>query len=129
VNGKYLFDTNIIIALFKSEEAITNKLKNRIEIYIPSIAIGELFYGAYKSIKVAENKKRINDFVTSINCLQVTDNTADFYGSIKNQLKKAGTPIPENDIWIAAIAQENNLTLVTRDAHMEKVDNISIEFW
>lgn len=55
--------------------------------------------------------------------------TARHYGEIKNQLKENGRPIPENDIWIAAIAQQYDLTLVTRDKHFNAVANLSIEAW
>jgi tRNA(fMet)-specific endonuclease VapC len=56
-------------------------------------------------------------------------NTARSYGKIKNQLKVKGSPIPENDIWIAALADQYQLLLITRDKHFNNIEAISIETW
>ena len=55
--------------------------------------------------------------------------TARIYGDIKNRLKEKGQPIPENDIWIAAIAQQYTLILITKDTHFDLVENLKIESW
>lgn len=56
-------------------------------------------------------------------------NTARSYGKIKNQLKVKGSPIPENDIWIAALADQYQLLLITGDKHFNNIEAISIETW
>jgi tRNA(fMet)-specific endonuclease VapC len=61
--------------------------------------------------------------------LHIDENTAKFYGSIKAALRKKGKPIPENDIWIAAIAQQYDLILITRDNHFSEIDNLNTELW
>ena len=55
--------------------------------------------------------------------------TARLYGEVKESLRRKGTPIPENDIWIAAIARQHDLPLVARDAHFQQVDDLRIEEW
>jgi len=55
--------------------------------------------------------------------------TAQAYGQIKNSLRAKGRPIPENDIWIAALGKQHSLTLITRDAHMGEVEGLAIEGW
>jgi tRNA(fMet)-specific endonuclease VapC len=55
--------------------------------------------------------------------------TGKFYGMVRKQLKDKGRPIPENDIWIAAIALQHNLTLLTDDQHFHEVDRLKIEGW
>jgi len=55
--------------------------------------------------------------------------TAAYYGKIKNNLRLKGKPIPENDIWIAAAALQNNLTVITRDKHFLEIDLIKSEIW
>jgi tRNA(fMet)-specific endonuclease VapC len=55
--------------------------------------------------------------------------TARWYGEIKNALWVKGRPIPENDLWIAAIAPEHNLVLATRDAHFREIDTLKVEMW
>ncbi|GCL35384.1 PilT protein domain protein [Sphaerospermopsis reniformis] len=59
MNGRYLLDTNIIIAFFADEIAVKNNLSQATEVFIPSIAVGELFYGARKSGRSKENIERI----------------------------------------------------------------------
>ena len=59
--------------------------------------------------------------------LDVTFDTASLYGTIKANLRKKGKPIPENDIWIAAIAMQHDLTLLTRDRHFEAVDGLRLK--
>ena len=61
--------------------------------------------------------------------LPVDTETARVYGIIKASLRKQGTPIPENDIWIAALAKQHDLTLSTRDGHFENVPELEIARW
>jgi tRNA(fMet)-specific endonuclease VapC len=129
MSGRYLLDTNILIALFANESAVTDHLREAEEVFVPSIALGELYYGARKSSHVGENIARINDLATNSAVLGCDTKTAQQYGEIKNRLRQKGHPIPENDIWIAAIATQNDLTLVARDAHFKEVDELEIEAW
>lgn len=129
MNGSYLLDTNIVIALFANEVKIENNLASAREVFISSVAVGELSYGARKSTRSTENLERIKDFVTNITVLGCDVETDDCYGEVKNKLRLKGKPLPENDIWIAAIALQHNLTLVTRDAHFQEVENLSTVTW
>jgi tRNA(fMet)-specific endonuclease VapC len=129
VNGRVLFDTNIIIALFSKDPVITSRITNALEVFIPCIAIGELYFGAYKSNRVKENQSFIDEFCLNNTILQCNADTAKMYGEIKNYLKEKGQPIPENDIWIAAIARQYSLTLVTRDKHFTNLANLQVEIW
>lgn len=129
MNGRYLLDTNIIIALFAKDPQIHNKMTNAAEVFIPCIAIGELYFGAFKSAKIQENLARIDEFAFNNTILSCNVETAKLYGDIKNRLKDKGQPLPENDIWIAAIAQQYGLTLVTKDSHFETIDNLKFEKW
>lgn len=129
MNGKYLLDTNIIISIFAKDPQIHNRLANAEEVFVPCIAIGELYFGAYKSLKIEENLARIDEFAINNTVLACDTDTAKRYGHIKNQLKEKGQPIPENDIWIAAIAQQYAITLVTKDTHFDLVENLKVEVW
>jgi tRNA(fMet)-specific endonuclease VapC len=55
--------------------------------------------------------------------------TAQHYGRIRNDLRAIGRPVPENDLWIAAIARQHGLTLVTRDQHFQHIVGLSLEMW
>lgn len=124
MNGKYLLDTNILIKLFAGDENVTGWLKKAPEIYIPSIVLGELYYGAQKSSNKKTNLAKINEVSTNSNIIPCDSQTARHYGIIKNQLKEKGKPIPENDIWIGAIALQHRLTLVTKDVHFKEIEGM-----
>ena len=126
MSGRILLDTNIIISLFEGDIEVYKYIKEAAEVFVPSIAIGELYYGAHKSSKSLKNIKKINEFVEENIVLPCNAGTGMRYGGIKNSLKEKGRPIPENDIWIAAIASEHNLALITKDKHFKLVDNIEI---
>lgn len=90
---------------------------------------GELYYGAQYSINIQKNTSNILKVTARYSVLHIDENTAKFYGSIKAALRKKGKPIPENDIWIAAIAQQYDLILITRDNHFSEIDNLNTELW
>lgn len=129
MSGRYLLDTNIIIALFADEIVVKNNLAQATEVFITSIAIGELYYGASKSRRVQANLTRIDELVSSSTVLVCDAETAREYGEVKNKLRLKGRPLPENDIWIAAVALQHNLVLVTRDAHFQEVENLQTVAW
>ena len=129
MNGKFLLDTNIIIALFAPESVIQKHLITAQAVFVPAIVLGELYYGARNSERVEENVTRIENFAAVNQILHCDAKTAQYYGLIKQKLRQKGQPIPENDIWIAAIAQQYELTLVSRDQHFSKIDGLQIETW
>lgn len=129
MSGKYLLDTNIVIALFAKENFILKKISHAEEIFIPSIVIGELYFGAYKSFHKEANLKLIEEFSNNNTILFTDENIAKKYGKIKHKLQIKGKPIPENDIWISAIAKHHNLKLISRDHHFEEIEGISVEVW
>jgi tRNA(fMet)-specific endonuclease VapC len=129
IGNNVLLDTNIISAWLKGESAIADKIDNSAETYIPVIVVGELYYGAQYSTNVQKNTSNILKVTARYSVLHIDENTASFYGTIKAGLRKKGKPIPENDIWIAAIAQQNELVLITRDKHFAEIDNLNTELW
>ena len=128
-NGKYLLDTNIVIALFSEEVTVQEKARNAAVVALAPPIIGELCYRAQKSEKVSENLYRINRFVQQNAFFPCDLETARLYGTIRDQLRRKGRPIPDNDIWIAAIALQRGLILVTRDAHFDEIESLQTERW
>ena len=129
MNGEFLLDTNIIIALFASDKKVLQNLTVATNIYLPSIAVGELYFGARKSQRINENIARIDELAKQANILTPDLFTAQCYGIIKNELTAKGKPLPENDIWIAAIAKHHNLILVSKDKHFENIEGLLLEKW
>jgi len=126
---KYLLDTSIIIDFFKGREGIGEKIKEAKKVYIPNIATGELYFGAEISTHPRKNISKLKGFLKSFEILNCTDETSINYAKIRKQLKEQGTPIPENDIWIAALTKQYNLILSTTDKHFKQVKDIKIENW
>jgi tRNA(fMet)-specific endonuclease VapC len=126
MNGKILLDTNIVIAIFANDSSVIKLLSGAHEVFLPSIVFGELYYGAYKSRHVDSNIARIHEFAASSSILFCDMKTSHQYGKIKNGLRIKGRPIPENDIWIAAITKQHGLTLISRDEHFKEVDGLSV---
>ena len=127
MNGDFLFDSNIVIDIFRNRQSTIELVKDIDNISIPAIVLGELYYGANKSNQTAKRTLQIEQLEKTVNIIEVTAITARFYGEIKDKLRIIGKPIPENDIWIAAIAKENNLTLITKDKHFNYVDGVQIK--
>jgi len=126
--NKVLLDTNIISALFKGDVSVANHI-DKSEVYLSSIVIGELSYGAEYSIKVEQNLANIKKLISAYNVLAIDDETALIYGKIKANLRRKGTPIPENDIWIASSAIQYKLKLSTRDKHFQEITSLKVLAW
>ena len=100
--GNYLLDTSIVIALSQKDEAVQKRLVAAEEVFLPSVALGELYLGAEKSARVEQSRTPIEEFAIGRSVLSCDAETARHYGRIKNDLRLKGRPLPENDIWIAA---------------------------
>ena len=127
--NKYLLDTNIVSAWLEDEKIVADKIDSAAGIFIPIIVVGEMYYGAQYSTKVQYNINNISKALSHYSVLTIDENTCKHYGILKASLRRKGKPIPENDIWISAIAFQYNLTVVTRDGHYKEVDGLSIEEW
>lgn len=126
---RYLLDTNIAIALLNGDEAIAQRVAALQTVHLSITIVGELLYGAEKSNRTQENRQRIQPLIDRLVTLLPDLETASHYAIIKNQLRQRGRPIPENDIWIAAIAKQHNLIVITRDSDFDAVEDIAIERW
>lgn len=129
MSGRFLLDTNIVIAIFAEEPIPLRRLAEAEEVFVPAIVLGELYFGAHKSTRAEANVAQIDEFSVTAVILGCDPVTARHYGWIKNDLRTKGRPIPENDIWIAAIAQQHGLNLVSRDAHFNEVADLTVEAW
>jgi len=126
MGGKLMLDTNIVISLFAGDESVEKLIGEAELIIVPAVVLGELYYGALNSRLKEQNLARINEFVSKCPVIGTNAATALEYGRIKNNLKQKGTPIPENDIWIAALASQYGFRVFTRDEHFLKIDGIEL---
>ena len=126
MNGRISLDTNIVIRLFKNDPIITKTLVTVSTFCLPIPVIAELLFTARNSSRQKENLKVYNEFIDVCDVLNITRKTADHYSSIRLELKQKGRPIPENDLWIASICIEQNLPLVTGDAHFDNINDLKV---
>ncbi len=127
--GSFLPDTNVIIALFAGDVETIRVFGEADEVFLSSIVLGELYYGSRRSTRVLANVSRVDALAASSAIINCDLETARQYGAIKQQLRAIGKMIPENDIWIAAVAMQHELTLATRDAHFNEIEGISLLMW
>ena len=117
---RLLLDTSAYSHLMRGNKQIAKMLDEADEVFLSAIVIGELLAGFKKGGKEQDNKLILKDFlsVDTVGILYIDDTTAERYAIILDYLKKAGTPIPANDIWIAANAMQYGLVLLTADHHL-----------
>jgi tRNA(fMet)-specific endonuclease VapC len=128
-SGRFLLDTNIIIALLDGEDVVLSHLDLASEVFVPAVVLGELFFGAAKSGRPAENIASVERFASGRAIVSIDFEVAREYGRLKQYLKKKGRPLPENDIWIAAAAKCHGMVLVTRDRHFQEVEDLHTADW
>jgi predicted nucleic acid-binding protein len=124
--GRLAFDSNIVIAFIKGDEEVKYLINNTDEVLLPMPVVGELIYGALKSQNAEKNLSRHLAFIKRTNLIPCDFAVAEHYGRIRAYLLSHGTPIPENDIWIAACCFAADVMLATRDAHFDRIPNLGI---
>jgi len=127
--GEYLLDTNVLISFLKEEAETVGRVAAAVSIVIPFVVLGELFYGARNSSRGDQNLARVELLASRFNVLFPDLSTIREYGRIRAELKAAGRPIPEADLWIAALSLQHQLALVSRDDHFREVSGIQLECW
>ncbi len=121
-----LIDTNIDSLAMRDEPDVADRLQQLDGLAFAVVSFGELLAGFRAGHREAKNRQELGRSLDSarVRLLAVDEETADFYAAIVLALKRAGTPIPTNDIWIAAVAQRHGLPVCTRDAHFQAVPGL-----
>ena len=109
---------------------MTARLREADEIYVNAIVLGEMLAGFMGGGRQDKNEKELTRFLESprVNLIDVNESTAERYAVIFTTLREAGTPIPTNDLWIAASAMQYGLRLLTLDSHFTRVPQILTHF-
>ncbi len=129
MNGRFLLDTDVLIGILEGDSSVTRRFVPSMILYLPVIAVGELFHGAFNSGRAQQNLDRVSAFAKTLPVLPCDLETAETYGRMKTELRKKSRPLPENDIWIAAISQQHQLTLITRDQHFREFGSLAADIW
>ena len=129
----YILDTNICIYIIKKKPIeVLNvlKKKSKKDIYISSITVAELQYGAEKSKYVDKNRVSLIEFLSIFNIINFDDKDAVEFGRIKTYLEKIGKIIGPMDLLISAQAKSKNMILVTNNIkEFERIDGLVLENW
>ncbi len=124
-----IVDTNALSAIVDEAPGITEALFRANPAAIPVIVLGEYRFGIAQSRKRTENEQWLAENLPAYDILDVTSNTSDFYAELRIELKRAGTPIPSNDIWIAALSREHRYPVLSRDRHFDLVRGLRRVAW
>jgi tRNA(fMet)-specific endonuclease VapC len=124
---KLLLDTNRLSDALAADDEVLERLESADAIYVPVVALGEIRAGFFAGRRAAENEKRLQWFLSQsgVSPLAIETPVSHRYAEIHRGLRARGTPIPTNDLWIAAMALEHGLVLYTRDAHFTKVPGLA----
>ena len=123
---RILIDSNRFIDFCAGDEEVVTTFERAAILVIPFIVLAEIRVGAQLAKRGENQARALGELLNQpgVRTVHSTDGTAHHYASIFAQLRRKGTPIPTNDIWIAALALEHNLILYTRDAHFEKIPSV-----
>jgi len=122
-------DTNRLTDLLRGDAQLAERLGVCDEVWIPLMVLGEMKAGFHGGTQRHRNEALLHRFLAkaTVAVLLPSRETAEHYARIFVQLKRAGTPVPDNDLWIAALALEHDLTLITRDRHFERISQLPRE--
>ena len=123
---KIMLDTNAYVGFKRNMTEIVEFILRAESILFSPIVLGELMFGFRNGSRFKENMADLNRFLQheAVELAQIGDLTSDRYSRIAAQLKRQGTPIPTNDIWIAAQSMEHGVELITSDPHFEKIPGL-----
>lgn len=124
-----LLDTNAISALFEGSSALARVLEGCDRPSIPVIAIGEYRYGLRRSRFREQLEPLLETLIVESLVLVVDEGTTEAYAAVRHELREAGRPIPENDVWIAALARQHALPVVSLDSHFDDVPGLKRIEW
>jgi predicted nucleic acid-binding protein len=124
-----ILDTNALSAFVDGEVAVAEALRRHARAAIPVIVLGEFRYGFAGSKHRTRYEAWLSEHLPDFDVLNVTDETATTYAELRVALKRSGRPIPANDAWIAALALQHGLAVLSRDEHFAAVPNLERASW
>ena len=124
-----ILDTNALSAVADNQSAAVRLFRDAASIELPAIVLGEYRFGIAQSRRRKEYEKWLEELVAATRVLSVDEQTSSHYAQVRSELKKAGKPIPSNDLWIAALARQHRLPLMSQDTHFDAVQGLKRIGW
>lgn len=124
-----LLDTNAVSALLAGDKALGRVLETDERHALPTIVLGEYRFGLLRARARRALEPLLDELERESVVLNVEADTARVYAQVRERLRRAGKSIPENDVWIAALAVQHGLPVVSRDAHLDWVEGLTRLTW
>jgi predicted nucleic acid-binding protein len=124
-----ILDTNALSAFIDGDSAVGGALRRESRAAIPTIVLGEFRYGIAESRHRRAYENWLDSHLPGFEILFVTDETAVAYADLRVTLRRSGRPIPANDAWIAALALQHRLPLLSRDQHFDGISGLTRQTW
>ena len=124
-----ILDTNALSAVADGEPSAVDFVARADRIAVPVIVLGEYRLGISQSRHRAVYENWLQEWIAAVHVLNVDDETAVRYSAVGLELKKKGTPIPANDLWIAALCRQHSLPVLSRDRHFDLVPGLRRIGW
>jgi tRNA(fMet)-specific endonuclease VapC len=124
-----ILDTNGLSALAEGELRLEPILRKATQIAVPVIVLGEYRYGIQQSRERQRYERWLVEYLPKFRVLNVDEQTTTSYAAVRGELKRAGTPIPSNDVWIAALCRQHSLPVLSRDRHFDLVPGLRRIDW
>ena len=124
-----ILDTNGLSAMADGDTSLEPLLQQAAEIAVPVIVLGEYRYGIRQSRHRIRYERWLAKVLAGCRVLAVDEETAGHYAEIRDELKRSGRPIPGNDLWIAALARQHALSLLSRDQQFDFVPGLKRVGW
>lgn len=124
-----ILDTNAVSALFAGDAALLPLVAGEPRLHLPVVVIGEYRYGLLRSRQRRTLAGLLDTLVAESRVLEIDLATTERYAEVRDELRRRGTPIPENDVWIAALARQHELPVVSRDEHFDQVAGLDRRGW
>jgi tRNA(fMet)-specific endonuclease VapC len=124
-----ILDTNALSAFADGDESLRPLIESEADLAIPVVVLGEYLYGIHQSRFRQRYQRWLAANLTLFAMLAVGRETAQRYAEIRRELRTAGHPLPTNDVWIAALAREYRMPVVSRDRHFEAVTGLRLLTW
>lgn len=124
-----ILDTNALAAFVEGDRRLVSLLRAHEHLALPVIVLGEYRFGIAASRQREAYEAWLKSYLNRFDVLSISAETADVYAALRVELKTAGTPIPANDAWIAALALQHRLPLASRDAHFDNVRGLRRMAW
>ena len=124
-----IVDTNAVSAFAEGNQSVREKLAAGPGPYLPVIVLGEYRFGLLGARDHERRLAWLGELARHWTVLEVSVDTAATYAEIRQALKERATPIPSNDVWIAALARQHNLSILSADPHFDSVPGIRRIAW